>query len=151
MSSSFLFNLALTWLAFILAVECIYYPYLYDDGQGGEEHCCLVRVREKFCKATPITRSLIQVTKQCSRFGRKNRDNDYLDQITHRLNVEKMYENDEKIFLQLQNPLKQSILQKDLICLKSNQPNRINFDKCHIELVDDRIAGKKPSRNHFYF
>lgn len=149
MSSSFLFNLTLTWLAFILVVECIYYPYLYDDTQGGQEHCCLVRVREKFCKATPITRSLIQVTKQCSRFGRKNHD--YLDQITQRLNVGKMYENDEKIFLELEKPLPQNILENDLICLKSNQPNRIDFDQCHLEMMDGGIKERKSSRNSFSF
>ena len=136
-SSSFLLNLSLTCFVLILAGECVHYPYLYDDGHDGEEHCCLVRVREKFCKATPITRSLLHLTKQCSRFGGRKRDGDYLDQLTHRLSVEQMYENEQKIFIHLQKPLNENILRNDLICLKANEQNQINFEKCYVESADN--------------
>lgn len=146
MSSSCLLNLLITCFVLILVGECVHHPYLYDDGHDGEEHCCLVRIQDKFCKATPITRSLLQVTKECSRFGGRKRNNDYVDQLIHRLSVEKVYENEQKIFIQLQKPLKQKILRNDLICYKSNEENQINFEKCYIESTNNSTRETKDSR-----
>lgn len=144
MSYSFLFCISATLLVLTLTVESVYNPFLYDDGHGGEEHCCLVRVREKFCWATPITRSLIQVNQQCSRFQRsrhhrhgENKEmNNYLGKISRRLNVQKIQEIDDKIFIELQKPLDKNITENDLICLTSTN-NNVNLEKCYVELVDD--------------
>ncbi|CAF2351423.1 unnamed protein product [Rotaria sp. Silwood2] len=146
MSSSSLFCLSITLLVLILTVESVYYAYSYDNDNDNdnEEHCCLVRIRENICVARPITRSLVQVNKQCHRFdrsqrhrsGRKNRNDKYLDKILSRLNVQTSQEVGDKILIELKNPLEKKILEKDLICLKSTNKN-MNFDKCYVEIVDE--------------
>jgi hypothetical protein len=153
MSSSFLFGII--FLGLILTIESVYNPYLYDDGHGGEEHCCLVRVRENFCMATPITRSLIQVDKQCEqsskskhrRSSRRNRNNAYIDKISRRLNVQNVHEDEEKIFIELQKPLEKNILQNDLICLTSMN-NNIDLETCYVELADELYDDYVPDREH---
>jgi len=162
MSSSFLFCISITLLVLTLTVESVYNPYLYDDGNGGEEHCCLVRVRENFCLATPITRSLIQVNQQCGQFNRpkrrrlvgKKENNEYLDKISRRLNVQTVQEIDDKILIELQKPLEKNILENDLICLTSTN-NNINLEKCHVELADefddDYVSNREHSKNNIFF
>ncbi|CAF3557538.1 unnamed protein product [Rotaria sordida] len=134
----------ITLLVLILTVESVYYAYSYDDGNNNEEHCCLVRVHEKFCIARPITRSLVQVNKRCHRvdrsqhhrFGRKNRNEQYLDKILRRLNVQTSQEVGDKILIELQTPLEKKVLDNDLICLQSTNKN-MNLDKCYVEIVDE--------------
>jgi hypothetical protein len=144
MSTPSLYIISITLLVLILTVESAYYAYTYADGDGTEEHCCLVRVRDNFCLATPITRSLIQVNQQCQlsdapkrrRFSAKKRNNDYSKQIFRRLNVQISREIGDKILLELKTPLGKDILDKDLVCLASTNKN-INLEKCHVELVDE--------------
>jgi len=166
MSSSFLFCISITLLVLTITVKSVYNPYLYDDGNGGEEHCCLVRVRENFCFATPITRSLIQVNQQCDRFdrhknrrfGRKKETNEYLDKISRRLDIQTVQEVGDKILIELQKPLEKTILDNDLICLTSTN-NNINLEKCHVELVDelddeiddDHAPRRERSKNKIFF
>jgi hypothetical protein len=154
MSSSFLFCISITLLVLTITVESVYNPYLYDDGNGGEEHCCLVRVRENFCFATPITRSLIQVNQQCGRFDRKKKTNEYLDKISRRLDIQTVQEVGDKILIELQKPLEKTILDNDLICLTSTN-NNINLEKCHVELVDeiddDHAPRRERSKNKIFF
>jgi len=158
MSSSFLFRISITLLVLTITVKSVYNPYLYDDGNGGKEHCCLVRVRENLCFATPITRSLIQANKQCGRFdrhkdrqfGRKKEINEYLDKISRRLDVQTVQEMDDKILIELQKPLEKNILDNDLICLTSTN-NKINLEKCHVELDDDHAPRREHSKNEVFF
>ncbi|CAF0831940.1 unnamed protein product [Rotaria sp. Silwood1] len=144
MSSSSLLFLSITLLVLILTVESVYYAYSYEDGNNNEEHCCLARVHKNFCVARPITRSLVQVNKQCHRFdrsqhhryGRKNRNEKYLDKIVSRLNVQTSQEVGDNILIELKKPLEKKILENDLICLTSTNKN-MNFDKCYVEIVDE--------------
>lgn len=157
-------SLSILLLVFIVSVESMFHVYTYDDGHGNDEHCCLVRVGDKFCLATPITRSLIQVSKQCHqthrrkhrRRGGKKRNDKYLDKISRRLNVESVKEMNDRILIGLKTPLEQAVLDRDLVCLASNK-NNINLDKCSIELanpLDDDFAdndeqAKKNSKQPF--
>jgi hypothetical protein len=163
MSSYFLFGITITLLVLTLAIESAYYPFLYDDGQGGEEHCCLVQIRGNMCFATPVTRSLVQVNKQCGRFDRpkhrrsggKNNNNEYIDKISRRLDIQRVDEMDDKIFIELQKPLDKHIVDNDLICLTSTE-NNINLEKCHVELAeesddDDDEPPKKYRKNKIFF
>ncbi|CAF1077847.1 unnamed protein product [Adineta steineri] len=145
MSSSSLFYISITLLVLILPVASVYNVYSYDDGHGGEEHCCVARIRENLCLATPITRSLVQVNKQCHRFdgpnkrhryGEKRNKNEYLEKISRRLDIQSSEEIGDKILLELKKPLDTHMVQKDLVCLAS-KTHDINFEKCHMELVDD--------------
>jgi hypothetical protein len=138
----------ITLLVLILTVESIYHVYMYDDGHGHDEHCCLVRVRDKFCLATPITRSLIQVNKQCHRLNsvkrrrngrarsssKKSTDN-YFDRISRRLNIKSTRQFNDKILLELRTPLPSAILKRDLVCLATTN-NNLNLGKCYIETLD---------------
>ncbi|CAF5175414.1 unnamed protein product, partial [Rotaria magnacalcarata] len=146
MASSSLYFMTVTVLVLILTVESVYYAYTYDDGFGGEEHCCLVRTSETFCMAKPITRSLIHVKKQCHRIdgpkhhhgsGGKNKKDQYLDKIMHRLDVKSTHEIGDRILIELKNPLEKEMLDKDLMCLKSTSNQKINFEKCHVELAEE--------------
>ncbi|CAM4918191.1 unnamed protein product [Rotaria socialis] len=146
MASSSLYFMSITVLVLIFTVESVYYAYTYDDGFGGEEHCCLVRTRETFCMAKPITRSLIQVKKQCHRMdgpkhhrgpGGKNRKNQYLDKIIRRLDVKSTHEIGDKILIELKHPLEKKMLDNDLMCLKSTSNEKIDLEKCHVELVEE--------------
>ena len=161
MSISSLSVLSVTLLVFIVSVQSTFHAYTYDDGHGSEEHCCLVRVRDKFCLATPITRSLIQVDQRCHqshrrrhhRRGGKKRNEKYLDRISRRLIVESVKEMGEKTLLGLKTPLPQAILDRDLVCLVSSK-NSINLSKCSIEpanpldndINDDEKTEKEHSR-----
>lgn len=162
MSSIFFICISITLLVFTLTVESVYNPFLYDDGHDGEEHCCLVRVRENFCLATPITRSLIQVNqKQCmesnrpkqGRFSRRKELNENLKKISRRLNVQTIQEINDKIFIELQKPLEKNIIEHDLICLTSTN-NNINLEKCYVELVDqsnnDDMSWRERSKNRAF-
>ena len=104
----------------------------------------MVRLRDQFCLATPITRSLVQASKQCHRFGphhgrrssgRKQSERD-LNQISRRLSVQAVHEMDDRILLELKTPLTENMVSDDLICLTSNQ-NNIDLEKCFIELTND--------------
>lgn len=146
MSSNLFVSLSLTFFLTITIVQSIYNPYLYDDGKGGPEHCCVVPVRGSMCLAKPITRSLVQVNKECSRVRRprrrrlgqdKSRD-EYLDKITSRLNVQKVHENDNRVYIELQTPLKKEILDNDLMCLTAtDNQNAMNLEECFVELVGE--------------
>jgi hypothetical protein len=156
--SSFLFCISIILLVLTLTVESVYNPFLYNDGKGDEEHCCLVRVRENFCLATPITRRLVQVNQQCGRFNRKKKNNEYLNKISRRLNVQTVQEVGDNILIELQKPLEKNILDNDLICLTSTNQN-INLEKCHVELVDesdnkmddDHMSHREHSKNNIFF
>jgi hypothetical protein len=130
-----IYVIGLTWLVLILAIESTYYTYTYDDGVGDDEHCCLVRINDKFCLATPLTRSLIQVNKQCDRLGANENSKKYLNKIVRRLNSETSKKLGDKILLELQTPLEEDILKDDLLCLASAN-NNINLEQCYVELAD---------------
>jgi len=122
-------------LIFILPIESNYYAYTYDDGTGGDdEHCCLVRLGEKFCLAKPLTRSLLQVDKKCQRLGVNEKNKNYLNKIVRRLNVETSEKVDKKILLELQKPLEGDILKDDLLCLAAAN-NNIDLEKCYVQLA----------------
>ena len=158
MSSSLVFSLSCILFLTVLTVQSVYTPYLYDDGKGGQEHCCVVPVRSSFCLAKPITRSLVQVNKECSRIEKPRRrrletknqtKDDYFDKITGRLNVKRVHENDNRIYIELQKPLEKDILQNDLVCLTAtDKQNTMNLDKCFVELVEesDEDDYEKPVR-----
>ena len=144
MSTASLYIYSLALFVLIAYVQSAYYAYTYDDGHGNEEHCCMVRIRDQFCLATPITRSLVQASKQCHRFGpqhgrrssaRKQNENDW-NKISRRLSVQAVQEMDDRILLELKTPLTNEMISNDLICLASNQ-NNIALDKCFIELSND--------------
>ena len=139
-----LFSAGILLLVLIQTVQSVYNVYSYDDGKSGEEHCCLVRVHENFCLAKPITRSLIQVNKQCHKFGgRKHRrvggkkkNNKYLDIISRRLHVKSTHEVGDKILIELKKPLEKNMIKNDLACLTSTNDN-INLNKCYVEVNDE--------------
>jgi hypothetical protein len=155
-------SVSIILLVLVVSVQSIFHVYTYDDEHGNEEHCCLVRVRDQFCLATPITRSLIQVNKQCHQTAQrkhhrgvsKRRNDKYLDQISRRLIVQSVKEMDDKILIGLKTPLDKTILDRDLVCLASTK-NNIDLDKCSIELAnlldagltDDKGQSKKNSKN----
>lgn len=147
-SSNLLFALSCILFLTILTVQSVYTPYLYDDGKGGHEHCCIVPVHGSMCLAKPVTRSLVQVNKECNRIERSGRRrveiknnqtrDDYLDKITSRLNVKRIDENDNRIYIELQTALKKEILDNDLVCLTAtDKQNTIHLDKCFVELAED--------------
>jgi hypothetical protein len=146
MSTSSLVFISITLLVLILTVESAYNAYLYDNGNGDDEHCCLARINQGLCLATPITRSLIQVDKQCHRhdrlkyhrYGESKRKDHYLNKITRRLNVQSSEEIGDKILLELKTPLEKNMIQNDLVCLTSTNKD-INLEKCHLELNDDEL------------
>ena len=156
MSSSSLVFTSATLLVLILTVESVYYAYLYDDHNGDKEHCCLVRIRDNFCWAKPITRSLVQATKQCNqfrgskhhrRFGKNKKYEKYLDKISRRLNVQQSSEIGDKILIELKKPLERKMLDKDLLCLTSVN-NDINLEKCYVETTDETVNHGDDSDEH---
>ncbi|CAF1122562.1 unnamed protein product [Adineta ricciae] len=144
MSSTSLFLLSITLLAFIRTVDSVHKLYSYDDGNGGDEHCCIARIDKNYCLATPITRSLIQVNKQCHQFdGHQHRrmndtqKNDaYEDKIVRRLDIQSSEEVGDRLLFRLQTSLETDLLRRDLACLSSKKP-AISFDKCYLQLADD--------------
>jgi uncharacterized membrane protein YheB (UPF0754 family) len=112
--------------------------------------------------ATPITRSLVQVNKQCHltdghkryRSQGKKRNNKYLDQLSRRLNVQASYEIGDKILIELKESLEKDMLKNDLICLSSTH-NNVNLEKCHVQLSDELDDDHKPhreqSKNKIFF
>ena len=143
MRSSILKSIALVLLLSIVSVQSIYYAYTYDDGVGNDEHCCLVRLREDFCSATPLTSRLIQLDGECAGLGTKKNQQKYLDQVTRRVNIQSTHKIGKKVLLQLEKPLDKDILQNDLLCLSAAN-NNIDLDKCSIELVNEHKT--KPSK-----
>ena len=146
MSSSVYF-IGVTWLVLILTIESVYLAYTYNDGTSDNENCCLVRLHDKFCLATPLTRSLIQVNTQCDRLGANENNKKYLNKIVRRLNVEISQKLGDKILLELKTPLEKDILKDDLLCLASAN-NNINLEKCYVELVD--VQPKEQSKKMIF-
>lgn len=145
----FIYLFAIVLFSFVIKIESSYYVYTYDDGQSDDdddEHCCLVRLGEKFCLAKPLTRSLVQVNKECQRLGANEKDKNYLNQIVRRLNVETSKKFDEKILIQLKNPLEKNLLNDDLVCLSAAN-NNINLEKCYVEFTVNEH--KKQSEENF--
>lgn len=144
MSSSSLYFISITLLILISTVESVYYAYSYDDGYGNKEHCCFVQTHGKFCSAKPITRSLVQVNGHCDHLDQpkhyrphgKQRNHGYIDRVVRRLNVRATHEVDDKILIELKDPLEKSILDNDLVCLKSSNNQKMNFEKCYVEVID---------------
>lgn len=132
---------ALILLLLVIKVQSNYYVYTYDHGDD-DEHCCLVRIGEQFCLGKPLTRSLIQVKKDCQRFEANDKKKDYLKKIIRRLNVERSDKVGEKILIQLKDPLEKVFLNNDLLCL-STTTNHIDLEKCFVKL--DRKEKKKSS------
>jgi len=128
----------------VIKVESNYYAYTYDDGiDDDNEHCCLVRLDEEFCLAKPLTRSLLQVNKQCQQLDATKNKQNYLNKIVRRLNVESSKKIGDKILLELKKPIEKSILNQDLLCLATNN-NNINLEKCYVEFIP--IKQKKSSK-----
>jgi hypothetical protein len=147
----FIYLFAIVLFSFVIKIESSYYVYTYDDGQSDDdddEHCCLVRLGEKFCLAKPLTRSLVQVNKECQRLGANEKHKNYLNQIVRRLNVETSKKFDEKILIQLKNPLEKNLLNDDLVCL-SVANNNIDLEKCYVEFTINE--DKKQSEEKFVF
>lgn len=145
---SLIYMIGILLLIFILPIESNYYVYTYDDGTGDDEHCCLVRLGEKFCLAKPLTRSLVQVNKECQQLDGNEKNKNYLNKIVRRLNVETSKKLGDKILLQLQTPLEKKILNNDLLCLASNN-NNIDLEKCYVELTVNKQ--KKSSEKIFSY
>jgi len=134
--------------------------FTYDDGRGSDEHCCLVRVRDQVCLATPVTRSLLQVNKQCpilagEKVRRPKKNNKimnriFLDRISRRLNIEAVREQTDHILIELQKPLDNDILNRDLVCLASTK-HALNLNRCFVEIfnpienekMDEKISLRK--------
>jgi len=133
-------------LIFILPIESNYYVYTYDDDNSGDEHCCLVRLGEKFCLAQPLTRSLLEVNKKCQQLGINEKNKNYLNKIVRRLNVETSTKVDNKIILELQKPLEEDLLKNDLLCLSADN-NNIDLGKCYVQLAV--IKQNKKSEKNF--
>lgn len=130
----------------LLTIESSYYAYTYDDGVGDDEHCCLVRLGEDFCLAKPLTRSLLQVNKQCQRLDNSEKNKNYLNKIVRRLDIESSKKVGDKILLQLKKSLEKPILNNDLLCLATAH-NNINLEKCYVEVA--AVKQKKPSEKNF--
>ncbi len=129
--------IGLVVLLFIIKVESSYYVYTYDDGISDDEHCCLGRIGEDFCLAKPLTRSLVQVNKECQRLGANEKNKNYLNKIVRRLDVETSHKIDNQILLQLEKPLEKTILNNDLLCLSATN-NNIDLEKCYVEVTVDK-------------
>ena len=127
--------------AIILLVNVIdsaYHVYTYDDGKEVDEHCCLVRVGERFCFATPVTRSLLRVDKSCYRnqpkgVQRKREKLMHLNTIVRRLNIQLTNETKSVIFIELQKPLEQILVDRDLVC-STSRADSFNLNKCYVEM-----------------
>lgn len=128
-------HLSSAWILLLLVikVQSSFYVYTYDHDDD-DEHCCLVRLGEQFCLGKALTRSLIQVKKDCQRFEANDKKKDYLKKIVRRLNIERSEKIGEKILIELKNPLEKDFLTDDLLCL-STTTNNINLDKCHVKLA----------------
>lgn len=138
LKSSLIVSFCLVFLL-IEKIDSTYHVYTFSDGPNAEEHCCLVRFREKFCFATPVTRSLIQVDRNChklqrNKFSKKQQRLAHLDKIHRRLDVQSIRENQDFLLIELRRPLESSIVKNDLVCLSSNE-KKINFRKCFVELA----------------
>jgi hypothetical protein len=120
-------------IVFILRIESAHHTFTYNDGVGDDEHCCLVRIDERFCLAKPLTSSLVQVKKECQRFGPNEKRKSYLNKIVRRLDVSTTQKIGDKILVELETPLEKNILENDLLCL-SEENNNINLEKCYIQL-----------------
>ncbi|CAF0889540.1 unnamed protein product, partial [Didymodactylos carnosus] len=146
---------------FVKSTSATINAYAYDDGHDGEEHCCVVRMRENFCIGVPITRRLIQVNYDCgkstNRFGKRVNNLKYLKQINRRLRVQKSFSVGEKTLLELKEVLPKDILDNDLVCLSSKNSS-ISLAQCHIELAtvdqdhndmdDDETNDEQDRRHH---
>lgn len=161
--SSYIF-LILSLFILIETVQSATRVFTYDDGRGSDEHCCLVRVRDQVCLATPVTRSLLQVNKQCpvlagEKVRRPKKNNKimnriFLDRISRRLNIEAVREQTDHILIELQKPLDSDILNRDLVCLASRK-HALNLNRCFVEIfnpienekLDEKISLRKFSEN----
>ncbi len=135
-------------LVLISTVESIYNVFTYTDGISTDEHCCLVQLSEHFCLAKPLTRSLIQVNKECQQVDVNEKHKNQLNKVVRRLNVETSKKLTDKILIELKAPLDQDILQDDLLCLASAN-NNINLEKCYVILAN--VEQKKHSEKHFSY
>jgi hypothetical protein len=133
-------------IVLFLAVESSYNVFTYNNGLGDEEHCCLVQLGNEFCLATPLTRSLIQLNKDCPRLHPNTKSKNDLSKVARRLNVESSHKLGDEILIELKDPLDKDILSNDLLCLASAN-NNINLEKCHVVLTP--IQAKKPSKSRF--
>ena len=134
------------FLLLIIEVQSSSYVYTYNHADDvGDEQCCLVRLDEQFCLAKPLTRSLIQVKKDCQRIEANDKKKDYLKKIVRRLNVERSDKVGEKILIQLKNPLEKTILNNDLLCL-SISTNNIDLEKCYVKLAEKEKKKKSSER-----
>jgi hypothetical protein len=144
----FICMFAVVLCAFVIKVESSYYVYTYDDAESDDdddEHCCLVRLGENFCLAKPLTRSLVQVDKECQRLGANEKNKNYLNKIIRRLNADTSDKLNDKILIHLKNPIEKDLLDDDLLCLSIENNNNIDLEKCFVELT------VKQSRKKFYF
>lgn len=128
----------------IIKVQSSSYVYTYDHDtdDDDDEQCCLVRLGEQFCLAKPLTRSLIQVKKDCQRIEANDKKKDYLKKIVRRLNAVQSDKIGEKILIQLKDPLEKNILDNDLLCL-STTTNNIDLEKCYVKLPKKKEKPKK--------
>ena len=143
-------SLIFSWIFFLCVIRVqssSSYVYTYDHADDGDEQCCLVRVGEQFCLAKPLTRSLIQVKKDCQRLEADDKKKDYLKKIVRRLNVEQSDKVGEKILIQLKDPLDKTILSNDLLCLTTTT-NNIDLEKCYVKLAkkEEKKPKKKPKK-----
>ena len=113
-----------------VSVQSTYYAYTYDN--GADENCCVVRLKDDFCLATPLTRSLLQLNKQCHSLDAQGKNKKYLDKIVQRLDVDASHKIAGQILVQLKAPLNGDIVADDLLCL-SPANNHIDLEKCHLE------------------
>jgi hypothetical protein len=135
---------AVVVFVFVIKIESSYYVYTYDDGRSDDERCCLVRLGEKFCLAKPLTRSLVQVNKECQRLGANEKNKNYLNKIIRRLNVNTSEKLNDKILIHLKDSLEKDLLDDDLVCL-STENNNIDLEKCYVEFI------VKQSKEKFFF
>ncbi|CAF1142863.1 unnamed protein product [Adineta ricciae] len=137
-------------LILIGAVQSSYNVFTYkgDDGDD-DEHCCLVQLDDKFCLAQVLTNSLIQVDRDCQRLNANEKSKTYLSKVVRRLTVESSEKVGDQILIELEKPLDGDILQKDLLCLTTeNNNNNINLQKCYIILANvEKKRSKRKTKN----
>jgi len=145
--SSYLYFIGFILLVSILTIESVCNIYTYDDGLGGDEHCCLARLHDKFCLAIPLTSSLVQANKQCQSLGANEDNKNYFNRIARRINIEKSKTIGDKILVELKTPIDKDILENDLVCLSSDN-NNIDLEKCYVDLVVQEPKEHKQKSHH---
>ena len=142
LSTAFKFSLLL--LFFVPKIQGKYQVYTYDNAKTGDttERCCFVHIDDSFCLAQPLTRSLVQVRKECQRLNVNDNTKNYLINIVRRLDVQTTEKIGGKILLELSNPMEQTVLKNDLLCLSSTTMNHIDLDKCFVQTQSKQSKSK---------